>query len=116
MKLSTKGRYGTRALVEMARHYGEGPLPLKDIAGRQQISLQYLERLMAPLLAAHLVRSIRGAKGGRLWAVSAANGTKLSELALDAPPVFDGMAAGGGRIFLSTQDGKLLCFQALTDQ
>jgi len=64
MKLSTKGRYGTRALVELARHYGEGLVQLKDVAQKQQLSLQYLERLMAPLTVAGLVHSTRGIKGG----------------------------------------------------
>jgi len=49
-------------------------------------------------------------KGGELWALSAAEGKKLTSLKLDAPPVFDGMAAAGGRLYLSTRDGRLLCF------
>ena len=64
MKLSTRGRYGTRALLELALHYGEGPVPLKDIAQRQQISLQYLEHIITPLVAAGIVLSIRGPRGG----------------------------------------------------
>ncbi|MBA7523650.1 HTH-type transcriptional regulator CymR [subsurface metagenome] len=68
MKLSTKGRYGTRALLELAMHYGEGPILLKDIAQRQQISLRYLEHLISPLVAGVIVRSIRGAGGGFLLA------------------------------------------------
>ena len=68
MKLSTKGRYGTRALLELALHQGEGPVLLKDIAQRQQISLQYLEHLIAPLIAGGIILSTRGAKGGVLLA------------------------------------------------
>lgn len=68
MKLSTRGRYGTRALLELASHYGEGPIQLKDIAQRQQISLRYLEHLITPLVAGEIVRSIRGAGGGILLA------------------------------------------------
>ena len=64
MKLSTRGRYGTRALLELALHQGEGPVPLKDIAQRQQISLQYLEHLITPLIAAGIVLSTRGPRGG----------------------------------------------------
>ncbi|TET17511.1 MAG: Rrf2 family transcriptional regulator [Dehalococcoidia bacterium] len=64
MKLSTKGRYGTRALLDLALHQGEGPVLLKDIAQRQQISAWYLEHLIAPLIAGGIVRSTRGAKGG----------------------------------------------------
>ena len=78
MKLSTKGRYGTRALLEMARHYGEGPMLLKDIAGRQQISLQYLEHLIGPLVGAGLVKTTRGFKGG-VWLARPPADIKLSE-------------------------------------
>ena len=64
MKLSTRGQYGTRALLELALHQGEAPVLLKDIAQRQQISLPYLEHLITPLIAGGIVRSTRGAKGG----------------------------------------------------
>jgi len=64
MKLSTKGRYGTRALLDLAIYYGKGPVLLRDIAQRQQISLHYLERLISPLIAGGIIRSIRGARGG----------------------------------------------------
>ena len=64
MKLSTRGRYGTRALLELALNWGGGPVLLKDVAQRQQISLHYLEHLITPLIAAGLVRSTRGARGG----------------------------------------------------
>ena len=64
MKLSTKGRYATRAMLDLAINHGEGPILLKDIAQRQQISLSYLEHLVTPLIAGGLIRSTRGAKGG----------------------------------------------------
>ena len=64
MKLSTRARYGTRALLDLALHHDEEPVMLKDIAQRQQISLQYLEHLITPLLVAGIVRSTRGPKGG----------------------------------------------------
>ncbi len=64
VKLSTRGQYGTRALLELAIHQGEGPILLRDIAKRQQISLQYLEHLISPLIAGGIVRSTRGARGG----------------------------------------------------
>ena len=64
MKLSTKGRYGTRAMLDLALHYGQGPVPLKEIAHREDVPLQYLERLMAPLIAAGIAKSTRGARGG----------------------------------------------------
>jgi len=64
MKLSTKGRYGTRAMLDLALHYGEVPVHLKDIAARQQVSERYLEQLVLSLKAAGLLKSVRGAKGG----------------------------------------------------
>src|SRR5512136_1641075 len=64
MRLSTKGRYGVRALVDIAINGDDGPVLLKDIAKRQGISAQYLEHLVAPLIRAGILRSIRGAKGG----------------------------------------------------
>ena len=64
MKFSTRGRYGTRALLELALRQGEGPVLLRDIAQRQQISLPYLEHLITPLIAAGIVRSTRGVRGG----------------------------------------------------
>jgi Rrf2 family cysteine metabolism transcriptional repressor len=64
LKLSTRARYGTRALLDLARHEGKKPVQLKEIARRQNISLHYLEHIIAPLVAAGIVRSIRGARGG----------------------------------------------------
>jgi len=64
MKLSTKGRYGTRTLLDLALHWGEGLVPLKDIAQRQEIPLPYLEHLIAPLIAGGLIGSTRGPQGG----------------------------------------------------
>lgn len=64
MKLSTKGRYGARLMLELALHYGQGPMLLKDVAERQEISEKYLGHLIPPLKAAGLVFSSRGAHGG----------------------------------------------------
>ncbi|MFB0516820.1 MAG: Rrf2 family transcriptional regulator [Candidatus Neomarinimicrobiota bacterium] len=64
MKLSTKGRYATRALLDIALHQQDRPVQLKDIAQRQQISLLYLEHLITPLIAGGILLSTRGAKGG----------------------------------------------------
>ena len=68
MKLSTRSRYGLRAILELAMEYGGGPLQIKVIAKRQDISNKYLEQLMAILKSSGLVRSIRGAKGGYILA------------------------------------------------
>ncbi|NMM65585.1 Rrf2 family transcriptional regulator [Clostridium sp. P21] len=64
MKLSTKGQYGVKAMVDLAIHYGEGPSSIKNIAERQNISEYYLEQLFSPLRKANLIKSIRGAQGG----------------------------------------------------
>lgn len=64
MKLSTKIRYGARAMLELASRYGEGPVELKEIAKKQDISIKYLEQVVIPLRTAGLIKSVRGAKGG----------------------------------------------------
>jgi len=79
MKLSTRARYGTRALLDIALHQGSEPIPLKTIAQRQQISLQYLEHLITPLIASGIVRSIRGTRGG-VWLARSPQEIKLSEV------------------------------------
>lgn len=64
MKISTKIRYGARALIELACRYGEGPIELKEIARKERIPLKYLEQVIIPLRAGGLVKSVRGSKGG----------------------------------------------------
>lgn len=64
MKLSTKGRYGLKAMFDLAIHYGEQPISLSSIAERRNISLSYLEQLISQLKKAGVVISIRGAQGG----------------------------------------------------
>ena len=70
MKISTRIRYGTRALLQLASRYGEGPIELKDIAKNESISLKYLEQLIVPLRTSGLVKSVRGSKGGYALAKS----------------------------------------------
>lgn len=70
MKLSTRTRYGIRAVLELAKNYGQGPVQLKIIARHQGISVKYLEQLMAMLKSAGIVGSIRGSKGGYILAKS----------------------------------------------
>jgi Rrf2 family protein len=64
MKISTKIRYATRAMLQIASHYGEGPIDLREISKKEDISLKYLEQVIIPLRTAGLVKSIRGSKGG----------------------------------------------------
>ena len=68
MKLSTKGKYGVRAVFEIARHYGKGPITIKEIVERQGISISYLEQILYRLGKAGLVESVRGPAGGYLLA------------------------------------------------
>ena len=88
MKLSTRTRYGIRAMLELAGKYGEGPLQIKVIANRQDISIKYLEQLMAMLRSGGFVRSIRGSKGGYMLSKVPAQ-IKLDELftCLEGPVV-----------------------------
>ena len=64
MKISTKGRYGLRILLDLALHGQEAPRLMKDIARSQQISEKYISRLILPLNEAGFITSFRGAKGG----------------------------------------------------
>lgn len=64
MKISTRGRYGTRMMLDLAAHHNQGPTPLREIAKRQDLSVKYLEQLIIPLKAAGYIRSVRGARGG----------------------------------------------------
>jgi Rrf2 family protein len=64
MRISTKGDYGVRALVELAHHYGEGPIQSAEIAGRQGIPEPYLDQLLTTLRRAGIIRSVRGPQGG----------------------------------------------------
>ena len=88
MRLSTKVRYGVRAMIDLANHRDSEPVLVKAISERQGISKKYLESLLAALKAAGLVRSVRGAKGGYKLARPPERIT-LEEItvALDGPPV-----------------------------
>ena len=79
MKLSTRTRYAVRAIIELAQNDSKKPLQLKIIAQRQDISVKYLEQLMAVLRSAGFVRSIRGSKGGYVLA-KAPNEIKLNDV------------------------------------
>ena len=64
MKISTKGRYALRLMLDLAVYDTGDPVSLKDVAKRQEISEKYLEQIISLLHKAGLVRSIRGAQGG----------------------------------------------------
>ncbi len=86
MKLNTKGRYAVMAMVDLAKHGAAKPVSLADIAGRQEISLSYLEQLFARLRRVGLVKSMRGPGGGYRLARPASE-TRIAEIiqAVDEP-------------------------------
>jgi Rrf2 family protein len=91
MKISTRARYGTRAMLELALGYGKGTIMVKDMADQQQISARYLEQIMVTLKVAGLVRSSRGTHGGFALAKSPAEITLL-----DIVQTMDGSVAPVG--------------------
>ena len=66
MKISTKGRYALRLMIDLAENSSGNPVSLKDVAKRQGISDKYLEQIISVLNKAGYVRSVRGAQGGYL--------------------------------------------------
>lgn len=68
MKLSTKGRYGLRAIIDLARYSENEPVSIRSIAARQDISERYLEQIVSLLKKGGLVKSIRGVSGGYVLA------------------------------------------------
>ena len=64
MKLSTKIRYGVRAMIDIGAHCSDRPVPLTDVSKRQNVSAKYLEAIMPSLKASELVRSVKGPGGG----------------------------------------------------
>ena len=71
MRLTTKSRYGARAVFDLSYNYVGMPVQVKDISKRQEIPLRYLEQIFRQLKAAHLVKSVRGPTGGYVLAKDA---------------------------------------------
>jgi Rrf2 family protein len=86
MRLSTRSRYGTRLILELALKYNQGPVYLKEISTSQKLSLKYLGQLIIPLKIAGIIKSSRGAHGGYYLAKSPES-IKMSEVirALEGP-------------------------------
>jgi Rrf2 family protein len=96
MKISTRGRYGMRVLIDLAEHISEKHVTLASIAERQGISLRYLEQVMVILRRAGYIRSVKGASGGYALAKKAGDiivGDVLRVLEGDML-VVDNLAAG----------------------
>ena len=87
MKISTKGRYGLRTLMDIAAHQVKGPVNLNDIAERQGISAKYLWQIMNLLKTAGLVRGTRGPKGGYILLRDPASITLLDVIQVLEGPV-----------------------------
>ncbi len=88
MRISTRGRYGLRAMVELAREHGNRPLMMRAITERQGIPRKYLHALLTALRAAGLVNSVRGSQGGYVLAKPPAEITVLEVIvALEGPIV-----------------------------
>jgi len=66
MKLSTRSRYGTRMMIDMAQRYGQGAIHIGGISERLNVSVKYLEQLIIPLKKAGYIKSVRGPKGGHM--------------------------------------------------
>ena len=68
MKLSTRSRYGTRMMLDLAQRYDQGPVQMGEISKRENISVKYLKQLIIPLKKANFIKSVRGPKGGHMLA------------------------------------------------
>jgi outer membrane protein assembly factor BamB len=82
-----------------------------DVVDQEQTAQHIGEPAAVARLAAQSA-ALAGRRGGLLWAVSAASGEKIAEYKLDSPPVFDGLIAANGRLYMTTMDGKVLCMGA----
>lgn len=94
MRISTKGRYAMCVMIDLAEHYKEGPVALKDIASRQNISKKYLEQIVSLLNRPDFLKTTRGAQGGYMLArtpdkYTVAEILKLSEGSLAPVPDLD---------------------------
>ncbi|MBI2886281.1 MAG: Rrf2 family transcriptional regulator [Chloroflexi bacterium] len=99
MKVSMKGDYGVRALVDLAEHYGQGPVQSRDIAERQYIPEPYLDQLLTTLRKAGFIHSRRGPQGGHALARNPAS-INLSEVIT----TLEGSLAAVGCL-----DGTIIC-------
>ncbi len=79
MRISTKGDYGVRALIELSHHYGEGTVQSAQIAARQRVPEPYLDQLLTTLRKAGFIRSVRGPQGGHAL-VKSPDEIKLSDV------------------------------------
>ncbi len=105
MRLTTKGRYAVTAMLDLAIHYDKGAVTLSDIAGRQGISLSYLEQLFARLRRKGLVQSTRGPGGGYRLATEPEN-IRVAEIVTAINETVDATRCGGEKN--CDKDGRCL--------
>ena len=99
MKISTKGRYALRMMIDLAEHQNDGFIALKDIARRQNISKKYLEQIVPMLHRSNFLRTNRGYQGGyRLPRAAGIHGTR--DFGADGGRFGAGFLLGGGRCAL----------------
>lgn len=94
MRISTKGEYGLRALLDLALRYGEGPIQSRDIHQRQGIDENYLNQILILLRKAGLIESLRGPQGGHRLARQPSRITLLEVLTALEGPLFPGDSMG----------------------
>jgi len=97
MKLTTKTRYGSRAMLDLALHADSRPASLREIAGRQGLSPKYAEHLLAALQEAGLVQAVRGAHGGYRLARPASE--------INLRQIYDALEGSGPFVECSTAEG-----------
>ena len=80
-----------------------------DVVGRDQLGPWYGEYYLSVRSPEEALAAYLGKRGAKLWVVSGDDGERMAEFALDSPPVFDGMIAAAGRLYITTEDGQILC-------
>lgn len=126
MRVSAKSEYGVRAMVQLARAYGQGAVPLSQVAERERIPLDFLEQLMVSLRHHDLVQSVRGAHGGYLLSrppadisvgdvMRALDGPMVPVSCVDAIPA-DQQTCNMGIVMLdcSTRDVWVMLYEKIT--
>lgn len=104
MKISTKGRYALRLMLDLAVYNTGEPVSLKDVAKRQEISEKYLEQIISVLNKAGFVRSIRGAQGGYLLTKEPSEYTVGSILRLTEGDLAPVSCVGSGQYVCDRKD------------
>ncbi|MDO4183567.1 MAG: Rrf2 family transcriptional regulator [Coriobacteriia bacterium] len=102
MKIATKTRYGLRFMIDLAQHWGQGPVPMREIAQRQEVSKKYLEQVAAPLQTQGLICVSRGHTGGYELSRPPENITMADIMS----------ATEGGLGILDCLDDSLVCSRA----